>query len=138
MTIKSILVKAARSSCVVFSVIITVYSLLVLAFFDGVGMNPVSVFLFYPFSFFVTLAACIVKYTHFNGATKLLIHFLIFTLSVVLFIFLPYGSVFSPQNTFILFVIYCVIYAIIGGIFAAFKASQKRRNEKNTEYKNVY
>ena len=138
MTLSRILKKTAVSSCFVYAAIIVIYSLLVLAFFDGVGMNPVSVFWLYPFSFVASLATCIVKYTNLSKFAKNFWHFVLFTLAVVLFIFLPYGKIFSPKVALVLFLGYCIAYLLVSVIVSISKSTKKRKSESKEEYKNVY
>lgn len=138
MTVSQILKKTAVYSCVVYAAIIVLYSLLVLAFFDGIGMNPVSVFWLYPFAFVASFATCIVKYTNLKNSTKAFLHFVLFTLAVVLFVFLPYGKIFSPKVALVLFVAYCIVYALISGVVSVVKSKKKRNSDKKEEYKNVY
>lgn len=133
-----ILKKSASWSCVVYSFIVAFYSFLVLVLFDGIGMNPISVFLLYPFSFTVSLASCISRYSAMKAVAKAVTHFVLFTLALVLFVFLPYGGVFSSQNALILFVAYCVFYLVVAAVSSSIKTARRRKNEKKSEYKNVY
>lgn len=138
MSVLQLLKKAFVSCCVLFSVIITVYSLLVISIYGGLGMNPISVFLLLPFSYIVILANYIVKYTNIKKRAKIFIHFLMFTAAIVLFIYLPHGSAFSPTNSMILFVLYCILYAIGLIIYFSISTAKLRKSEKKSEYKNVY
>ena len=61
-----------------------------------------------------------------------------FTAAIVLFIYLPHGSAFSPTNSMILFVLYCILYAIGLIIYFSISTAKLRKSEKKSEYKNVY
>lgn len=138
MSISQLIKKAFISCSILFTVIIVVYSLLVIAIYGGLGMNPVSVFLLLPFSYVITLANYIVKYTNLGKGVKVFIHFLMFTTATGLFVYLPHGGAFSPKNSLILFVLYCVLYAICLTVYFAVSSAKLRKSEKKSEYKNVY
>jgi len=134
----SLIKRATINSCFIFSSIVVAYALLVTAFFNGVGMNPTSVILLYPFSFATALAFGLAKHTKLKTGAKLGLHFLIFTLAVILFVYLPHGGMVSSKSALLLFVIYCIIYAIVACTVLSINGKKKRVIEKNTEYKNVY
>ena len=138
MRILELMKKAFVSSCIFFTIIIVIYSLIVIAFFNGMGMNPTSVFLLFPFSYVITLANYIFKYTNLSKGTKIVLHFLMYTASTVIFVYIPHGSAFSPKNSMILFVIYCIFYIIGLLIYSLVKSAKLRKSEKKTEYKSVY
>ena len=138
MSFFAILKKAVKLSCVSFTWVIIAYSLLVLAFFDGLGMNPTSVFLFFPCVYVISVANLIVKHTNFSGAGKLFAHFALFTLSLILFVFLPYGSVFSAKSLLLLFVIYLILYIIGAVIYISVNGAKRRKIQSKNEYQSVY
>ena len=131
----SVLIKKA---CVVFSILIVLYSLSVIAFSNGSGMNPISVFSLFPFSFSIVLADSVLKYTKWKTGLKIICHFFIFTIALTFFVFLPHGKAFSPKSIMVLFAVYCFLY--IAGVLAISltKSANIRKKEKNAEYKNVY
>ena len=127
-----------KKSCVWFSAFTVLYSLIVIAFSKGGGMNPISVFLLFPFSLFVVLADFVVKCTEWKKGVKASAHFCLLTTALVLFIFLPHGKMFSAQSTLVLLAIYCFIYAVGAIITSLVKSANLRKKEKSAEYKNVY
>ena len=138
MRISELMKKAFLSSCLLFSSVIVVFSLSVLLFSGGSGMNPQSVFLLFPFSYLITLANYILKYANLAKGSKIAIHFLIYTVSTIAFIYAPHGSAFSPQSVMILFALYVIVYIASVAIYFGIKSSKLRKTEKKTEYKNVY
>ena len=138
MRISELMKKTFCSSCILFAFITVLFSLTVILFGEGMGMNPTSVFLLFPFSCFVTLANYIFKYGNFANCGKVVIHFLIYTTSIIVFIGIPHGKGFSPKSLLILFFVYLVIYIVSLAVYLGTKASKLRKSEKKSEYKNVY
>ena len=138
MTLGFILKKSVVWACYAFSAIIVIYSLLVILFGDGLGMEPVSVLLFYPLSFTLAFANGIVKLTALKGGTKLLLHFILVTLGLALFIFIPHGGILSSGTAFLVFTMYVVLYAVGAVIYISIAGKNKKKKEKSTEYKKVF
>lgn len=138
MSFVSVLKKALVSACYAFSAIIVAYSLIVIAFFDGLGMEPFSVLFFFPLAFAFSLANGIVRHSVAKGGKKLIIHFLIITSALILFVFLPRGGMLSSGTSLIIFAAYLIIYAVCAGIYVAKVSKRKKQQEKNTEYKKVF
>ena len=127
-----------KKSCYIFGIIIILYSLLVICFGGGMGMNPVSVALIYPFSFVISFANGVVKHTNLNTGFKLVSHFSLVTLSLILFVYLPSNSNFSGGTKMVAFVLYVILYMVIASIYLAFASRKKKKANKNSEYKNVF
>ena len=138
MSFLSILKKAVKLTCISFTGIILLYSLLVLGFFNGLGMNPTAVFLFFPCVYVISVANLIVKHTKMSGSGKLFIHFLLFTLSIILFIFIPFGGVFSVKSMLLLFVIYLILYIIGAVIYISVCGAKKKKVQSKDDYQSVY
>ena len=138
MTFNTLLVRALRSACHFFSAIILLYSLLVICIYGGLGMNPVSVFLMVPLAFVISFANNVVRHTNLRSGTKLTVHFVLVTLALVLFVYLPHGSGVSSGSAMIVFALYVVLYAICTGFYVTITANKKRKIEKKSEYKNVF
>lgn len=138
MTLSTLFKRALLSACYVFSAIILLYSLLVICIYGGLGMNPVSVFLMFPLALVISFANNVVKHTNLSGVIKLFVHFTLVTLALVLFIYLPHGSGVSSGSAMIVFSLYVVLYAVCVGFYMAATAKKKRKDEKKSEYKNVF
>ena len=138
MTLGFIFKKSVVWACYAFSAIIVIYSLLVILFGDGLGMEPVSVLLFYPLSFTLAFANGILKLTALKGGTKLLLHFILVTLGLALFIFIPHGGILSSGTAFLVFTMYVVLYAVGAVIYISIAGKNKKKKEKSTEYKKVF
>lgn len=130
--------KSFVSACYIFSAIIILYSLLVICLYDGMGMNPVSVCLIYPFCFLVALANNILKHAKINIGFKLATHFSLVTLSLILFVYLPSDSHLSGGTIMVAFALYAILYAVGIGIYLALSSKSKRKADKKSEYKNVF
>ena len=127
-----------KKTCCLFSIITLIYSLILISFFNGLGMNPVSVFLFFPFSLFITIGNQVLKNETRGGVFKISIHFILYTAAVIFFVYLPHARGVSAKNSFILFVIYVVFYILAMLVYTMMKSSKTRKKEENDEYKNVY
>lgn len=101
-------------------------------------MNPVSVFLMFPLAFVISFANNVVRHTNLRSGTKLTVHFVLVTLALVLFVYLPHGSGVSSGSAMIVFALYVVLYAICTGFYVTITANKKRKIEKKSEYKNVF
>ena len=137
----SILKKSLIASCYAFTALTVLYALLMVCIYDtseGVYMSAVTVFSFFPLSYFFSLATLIVKDTKISGVLKLFVHFIIVTFSLIFFVFIPHGSEISASNAFILFILYTVLYAIGALIFHIIKSRKKQAEEKKSDYKKVY
>lgn len=133
-TIKNIL----TSSCVLFSIIVIIYSLILMIFGGGLGLDPFSVFLLFPFSGTVIFANNILKYRNLNNLIKSFMHFLLVTCATIIFIYIPHSASVSPKSAMILFLCYSVLYFLWFFIYKKIIKRKSKKNEKDSEYRNVY
>ena len=78
----NMLKKALKAACYSFVGLTVFYAFLMLCIYEGdVYMSALTVFTFFPLAFFVSLANIFVKDSKKSGAIKLLVHFIIVTLS---------------------------------------------------------
>ena len=130
--------KSLVSACYVFCVLVILSSLLLICFYDGMGVNPVSVSLVYPFLFAVSFANNIVKHTNLKSGIKLVSHFSLVTLSLILFIYLPHSPNLLGGTKLIVFVLYVILYIIGASLYLALTSRKKRKTDKKSEYKKVF
>lgn len=138
MAFNSILKKALVSACYAFSVIILAYALIGICFVDGMGLEPRSVFLLYPLSFGFALANSILKCTTLKSGLKLISHFAIITLSLILFVYVPRSRLISAGTGMIIFALYVLIYVIFAAIYSFVISKKQKIKDKNEDYKKVY
>lgn len=134
----SIFKKAILMACYAFSVIILLYSLIVITFMEGMGLEPWSVFLFFPLSFGFSLANGIVRCVSLKNGLKITSHFIIVTLSLVLFVYIPRCKTLSAGTAMIIFALYLLAYAVFATVYLLRCSKKRKAIDRNTEYKKVY
>jgi hypothetical protein len=137
----TIIKKSLISACYSFTALTVLYSLLMICIYDtseGINMSAITVFNFFPLSFFISIANSCLKSKKLSGVSKLFIHFVIVTLSIILFIFIPHGGGISSGSAMLLFTAYVFIYFVAVLIYNLLRKRKKALNDKKTEYKKVY
>ena len=131
-----ILKKSFIRACVVYSILSVLYLVIMLDLYKT-SANPYPQILLglFPFCFLITFANTLVATSQNKGKWKLPVHFLLLTLDLILFIYLPAKNTLSGGSALILFVFYLILY-VIGALLVRLFYS-KNKQEK-TEYQSVY
>ena len=131
-----ILKKSFVRTCVVYSLLSMLYLIIMLDLYKT-SANPYPQILLglFPFCFLLTFASTLVTLTPQKGNWKLPVHFSIFTLDLILFIYLPAKNALSGGSALILFVFYLILYAVGALLVRLFYS--KHTQQKN-EYQSVY
>ena len=141
MLISKILKKTAISSCVGFTLLVALYSFIMVLIYnasEGIYMSPATVLLLYPFSFFFSFANNVARETKIKLSLKLLIHFLLVISGFGFFILLPQSNTIKPSAITVVFFFAIFLYIVCAAVFLAIRSNIKRKNEQNKEYTSVY
>ena len=131
-----ILKKSCFRACYIYTCLSILYLFITLGLFQtNANPYPLAVIRLFPFSFFLTFAHTLVMDIKEKGTWKLPTHFLIVTLDLIFFVWLPHKNTLSNRSTLILFIIYLVLYGLGALIIRLFGT---KRTPKNSEYKSVY
>ncbi len=132
----SILKKSFCRACVGYTILSIFYLIIMLdLYLTNANPYPLTLLRLFPFCFFIALANTLVLDIKKKGLWKLPIHFAILTLDLILFIWLPFKAALSPSSSFILFLVYLILYTI-GALIVRHTVS--KRKETTSEYKTVY
>ena len=132
----SILKKSFVRACCAYSILSIFYLVIMLdLYLTSANPYPLTLLRLFPFCFFIALANRLVLDIKKKGAWKLPVHFAILTLDLILFIWLPFKSALSPASSFVLFLIYLVIYAVAALIL---RGCVVKKKETTSEYTTVY
>lgn len=131
-----ILKKSFIRACVVYSMLSILYLIIMLDLYQT-SANPYPQVLLglFPFCFLITFANTLVIACPNKGKWKLPVHFSIFTLDLILFIYLPAKNTLSGGSALILFVFYLILYAVGALLVRLF---YKKNKQEKTEYQSVY
>lgn len=133
-----ILRKALRNACYCYTVFTLVYMLILLAFLGSettLGPSQLTIFLLFPVSFCFSLAHCLFTAKTTGG---LFWHAILCFVSFFCFFYLPHAKSLKASTHIMVAVAYLIIYAIVMLIYTKVRKQRKERQEKNTEYINVY
>lgn len=139
MNIKQTIKKILTDACVLFSLITAAYALIV--WLTYVNQNQVlleagRVVLFFVFSLLVSGANGIYRYQPLSSALRLVLHFLICTLSFYLCFLLPLSM---PGSSVLVGLIFFILaYLLIMGIIAGLASRFRKNREAAEEYKSQY
>lgn len=139
MNLKSLIRKIFTQSCVCFTVVTAIYSLIVMVIHvDDVEvlLDASRLMLFFVASVLFSIANVIFKIKKLHGALRLCIHFVLSAFAFYSCMMLPV----SPDASSAMVVLTCftVIYFLAAALIAAFKARYRSRFEDKTEYKSQF
>lgn len=131
-----ILKKSFFRACCGYTVLSIFYLIIMLdLYLTSANPYPLTLLRMFAFCFLISFANSLVIDIKQKGAWKLPVHFLILTLDVILFLWLPAKDTLSSASTLILLLLYVVLYAVIALIV---RHILTKRKEKTSEYKSVY
>lgn len=139
MNFKRLIKKILLKACVYFTVITALYafiSMLINSADGEVLLNAENVALFFVFSLLLALANGILAIKSIGGGIRLVSHFLICIFAFYTCLLLPLSL--NASGYLVGFVCFAILYFIIAGLVAIFKARFKKNSEKSDAYTNQY
>ncbi len=131
-----ILKKSFCRACCAYTVLSIFYLVIMLdLYLTSANPYPLTLLRLFPFCFFIAFANVLVSTLKKKSTWKIPVHFLILTLDLILFVWLPAKEELSSASTLILFLVYLLLYAI-GALIV--RHIVVRRKETNSDYKTVY
>ena len=139
MNFKSLLKKVLTNTCVYFTAITAIYTLLVMIVNlddELVLLDAGRVMLFFLASLLVSLANGVFKIEKIHGGVKLSVHFILTTFAYWACLLLPLSL--DSRSTLVGIVVFVVLYFIAAAIIAAFRSRYKKKLGKVDEYKSKF
>ena len=131
--------KAVRRACYGYTVLSFLYLIIMFDLYQTASNPyPGTIMRLLPFSFLIALAHTILTDTKLKTSLKIATHFLIVSLDIVFFIWLPTRTSFSGGTVLLLFVLYGILYTIGCVLTLLILSARKKRLEANSEYQEVY
>ena len=139
MNIKSLIKKILSHSCVYFTVVTAIYSLIVMTIHvddNEVLLNASRLMLFFVASILFSIANAISRIKIMHGALRLFIHFVLSAFAFYSCMMLPVSP--DASSAMVVFAAFTVVYFLAVALIAAFKARYRSRFEDKTEYKSQF
>lgn len=135
--------KVLTSACVLFTVMVTVYSLLILLIYSAdpessMALSALRIFLFFPFALAVCAANRLFDLDKMDIWLKTALHFIATVLAFYLCLILPIGADMTPTAMLVGIFLFCVVYAIVFAALALTRAKARREVNKQQDYTPVY
>ena len=132
-----------NAACRLFTVMVVVYSLLILLIYSAdpessMALSALRIFLFFPFSVAVCAANRIFDIRGMDSWLKTSLHFISTMLATYLCLILPIGSDLTPTAMLVGMFLFCVIYAIAFAAMSVLRAKVNRARNDEQEYSPVY
>lgn len=128
-------IKAWIASACVYYTAFTLMLILVKLLMDGFSgagvINTVMFLLLFPCALAFAAAGELLKSSTLPRWSRILLHYLIATLSVFFFMWLPSSSSASPASVFLMLVLLSVLYWIVFGLVALIRSRVKRLLEED-------
>ena len=139
MSFSIILKRALTNACYGFCGLTLLYSLVMIGKYDTeANMSVFTVLLFYPLCLSIALANGILHGKKMSGFLCALIRYIVFLVSVWLFICLPHRATITGTVALILFFVFTLFYVIGSLIFTLCFSSKRKNDGTNAQYVNVY
>ena len=135
--------KVLNSACIYFTVMVAIYSLLILLIYSAdpessMALSALRVFLFLPFALILSLANRLFDIKGMDTWLKSVLHFIITMLATYLCLILPIGGDLTPTAMLVGMFLFFVLYAGIFAVFAAVRAKSAREDNARQDYTPVY
>lgn len=135
--------KAFTSACVMFTAMVTVYSLLILLIYSSdpessLALSALRIFLFFPFALALSLANRLFDLEKMDTWLKTVLHFIITMLAAYLCLVLPIGADLAPTGMMVGMFLFTVLYAVVFAVFAVIRAKAAREQNAKQEYTPIY
>ena len=135
MNVKNLIKKIFVQSCVFFTVVTALYSLVVMTIYvddTEVLLDASRVRLFFVASFLLSCANVIFKIDKLHSALRLLIHYILTAFAFCSCLMLPISP--EPSTMVVGISLFSVIYFIIAAIIALFRARYRSYSSDKSEY----
>ena len=139
MDIKELIKKILNSTCIYFTVITACYILILqLANINegAAAVEAIRVLLYFLASLLLAIANAVFGYKKLHSVARVIIHYLICTFAFYTCFLLPVNMRSSYIVTGI--VIFTLLYAVVMGTVALFRARLKKNREQTMEYQNQF
>lgn len=135
--------KTFYSACALFTVMVTVYSLIILLLYSAdpersMALSALRIFLFFPFALSLCAANRIFDLKKTDSWLKTALHFISYMLATYLFLVLPLGTNLSPTAVLVGMFFFMIIYAAVFTAIALTRAKRARAENAEKEYTPVY
>lgn len=135
--------KIFATACTLFTVTVTLYSLLILLIYSAdpessLAISAVRVFLFFPFAFVLSAANRLFDIKAMDKWLQTVLHFIIYMLDVYLCLILPMGVRMTPTFMLVGLSLFFVLYAATFAVLALIRAKTARAENAEKEYTPVY
>lgn len=135
--------KIFSSACVLFTAMVTCYSLIILLIYSAdpestMALSALRIFLFFPFALTICAANRIFDLQKIDSWLRTALHFISCMLGSYLFLILPLGADVSSAVMLVGMFIFLVIYAAVFASIALTRAKSKKEENAQKEYTPVY
>lgn len=139
MTVKGFFKKWLNHACVYFTIFMLIY--IILAAIVNVGDSALRLdagrtVLFFLFAFLLSAANTIFKIESMSTSLRVLIHYILTALGFYFCFIMTLGM--RAAQVFIGLVMFTVVYFIVFGILAVFRARYKKNTERSQKYEKRY
>ncbi len=131
----TILKKILRDACCLFTVFTLLYMIILLILLEpesGFVPSEKTVLLFFPCSL------CMAFGNTYLSKKKIIVHAILYFVGIYGFVCLPHAIGLSGSTYIILAVLYILVYGISMAFYCIILSKYHKKQEKNTEYVNVY
>ena len=142
MDLKLFIKKISINTCILFTAITVIYSLLVSLLnpaAEQILIDGTRIVLFFFFSLIISFANALLTVKYINGVLRYIIHYLLSATAFYLCILFPSISA-STGGSFAVvgLSLFTVIYALVFAVINIVRTSDRRRKEKKEEYTSRY
>ncbi len=139
MTVKGFFKKWLNHACVYFTIFMLIY--IILAAIVNVGDSALSLdagrtVLFFLFAFLLSAANTIFKLESMSASLRVFVHYLLTALGFYFCFIMTLGM--RVAQVFIGLVMFTMVYFIVFGILAIFRARYKKNTERSQKYEKRY
>ena len=139
MSFSIILKRALTNACYGFCGLTLLYSLVMIGKYDAeANMSVFTVLLFYPLCLSIALANGILRSGNISGFSRAMIRYIVFLVSVGLFICLPHKETITGTVALILFFIFTLLYVASSLIFSLCFSNKRKNGTSKAQYTSVY
>ncbi len=139
MSPKQLIKKIITNACILFTVIIAIYSIIVAIIYvddKEVLISASRTLLFFVASVLISTANAIFSLPKINTVLRFAIHYIISAFAFASCFLLPIAPIAS--TTFTVMALFTVVYIIGATIFAFFRARYKKKNAEISDYKSKF
>lgn len=135
--------KTFTTACVIFTVLVALYSLINLALYGSdsdsyLALSSLRVFLFFPFSLAVSFANSLFEVRSLDGWLKVALHFIITMAAAFLCLVLPISADTTPSAMLMGMFLFLLLYVLVAAVLGILRSRRKREENAKQDYAPVY